>query len=120
MEPTFMNSAAKMMSGTARMTTRIYNRHPNLFSCRQRIGTARTLALKPKLIVCDESVAALDLSIQAKVLDLRLDLQKESGVTYVFITHGMAVVENISDCVTVMYLGQIVEMGTRAPAFGAP
>lgn len=104
------------------MSPSVYNRYPHQFSGgqRQRICIARALALKPKLIVCDESVAALDVSIQAKVLDLLRDLQKESGVTYLFISHDMAVVENISDRVAVMYLGQIVEMGTRAQLFGNP
>ncbi|HEV7436023.1 MAG TPA: ABC transporter ATP-binding protein, partial [Pseudorhizobium sp.] len=104
------------------MSPSVYNRYPHQFSGgqRQRICVARALALKPKLIICDESVAALDVSIQAKVLDLLRDLQKESGVTYLFISHDMAVVENISDRVAVMYLGQIVEMGTRAQLFGNP
>ncbi len=104
------------------MSPSVYNRYPHQFSGgqRQRICIARALALKPKLIVCDESVAALDVSIQAKVLDLLRELQKESGVTYLFISHDMAVVENISDRVAVMYLGQIVEMGTRAQLFGNP
>ena len=104
------------------LSANVYNRYPHQFSGgqRQRICIARALALKPKLIICDESVAALDVSIQAKVLDLLRDLQKESGVTYLFISHDMAVVENISDRVAVMYLGQIVEMGTRAQLFGNP
>jgi peptide/nickel transport system ATP-binding protein len=78
------------------------------------------LALRPKLIIADESVSALDVSVQARVLELLKELQQEFGIAYLFISHDMAVVENISDRVAVMYLGQIVEMGTRDQVFSNP
>ncbi|MBQ2260924.1 MAG: ABC transporter ATP-binding protein [Loktanella sp.] len=97
-------------------------RYPHEFSGgqRQRICVARALALRPRLIICDESVSALDVSVQARVLALLEELKAEFGVAYLFISHDMAVVENVVDRLAVMYLGQIVEMGTRDQIFGNP
>ena len=104
------------------LARRLLNAYPHELDGgrRQRIGIARALALNPKFIVCDEPVSALDVSIQAQVLNLMQDLQEHLGLTYLFITHDLSVVKHLSTNIMVMYLGQMVEMGTPEQIFKKP
>ena len=117
MERKVMDIAAKVGLNTAYL-----KRYPHAFSGgqRQRIGIARALVLNPRVIVCDEAVSALDVSIQAQVINLLHDLQKEFGLTYLFISHDLSVVEYISDKVGVMYLGQLVEYAPTEKLYEHP
>ena len=117
-----IRSAVERLMDTVGLASRLVNTYPHELDGgrRQRIGIARALALNPKFIVCDEPVSALDVSIQAQILNLLLDLQKERGLTYLFITHDLSVVKYISDEIMVMYLGQMVEKAPARELFERP
>src|SRR5207237_3612821 len=110
------NDDVAMLLKTVGLDPSVMNRYPHEFSGgqRQRIGIARALALRPKLIVADEPVSALDVSIQAQIINLLADLQQQFGLTYLFISHAIPVIEHISTRIGVMYLGKLVEVGTSA------
>ncbi len=117
-----MDERAKDMAAKVGLNPSYLMRYPHAFSGgqRQRIGIARALVLNPRIIVCDEAVSALDVSIQAQVINLLRDLQKEMNLTYLFISHDLSVVEHISDRVGVMYLGRMVEYADTDRIFGNP
>jgi dipeptide transport system ATP-binding protein len=131
MEPLLLNTdlpAAERRDRALDMLVKVglepghFNRYPHMFSGgqRQRIAIARAIIIRPSLLVLDEPVSALDLSVQAQILNLLADLQDEFGLTYVFISHDLSVVRYIADDIMVMYLGEAVEQGTREKVFGHP
>ena len=117
-----LEERVKELMTTVGLTVRLMNTYPHKLDGgrRQRIGIARALALNPKFIVCDEPVSALDVSIQAQVLNLMQDLQKKFGLTFMFITHDLSVVKHFSDDIAVMYLGQLVEKAPSDKLFENP
>ena len=117
-----LNQRVKELMDTVGLAERLVNTYPHELDGgrRQRIGIARALALNPKFIVCDEPVSALDVSIQAQVLNLMKDLQDKLGLTYMFITHDLSVVKHFSDDIAVMYLGELVEKAPSKELFKNP
>jgi dipeptide transport system ATP-binding protein len=122
LDPAARRAAARAMMAKVGLRPEHYRRYPHMFSGgqRQRIAVARALMLNPKLVVADEPVSALDVSIQAQVLNLMMDLQQEMGIAYLFISHNLQVVRHMADQIAVMYLGKIVEYGPKSDVFARP